>query len=521
MDSLFGIPMNDIMVVLLVLLGISLSAVAFVAWRNRVMFLIGVRNIPRRVAQTVLIIIGLMLSTTIISAAFTVGDTVDHSITKMVYDTTGHVDETVQVGDTLIGEGDNGGPVVRREAVPESLAADLEKRFQGDSEINGFLPVILEPVAAANPSTRQSAPLGVLTGLDASRLGAFPDIVDKKGNPVSVAALADDEILVNESMADELDVNPGDSVTFAVTVAGGVEPITYKWFKDGEAIAGATAASYTLSAVTGAAEAGAADANAVAAGATVRWAGNPSPIDNSGFTNPANAEGVPDGVFAVATTPAAFGPTAAYYLGFTAQTDLLPAQVRAINTVTLRVTYRSNSTKALWAVASFVGTSSGTLPDANIAGLGSSIYSLPLSSFPLADLSGSTATVDLLLPTEDLVIAPDLTPFFSDGTEGMTGEFRGRILITDGATILAPGPAGPFPLEIDSIEMLIDYDAYPGDGGVYRVDATDSATKATVSHNFFLRVLGEGETLPVSGLVGLGVLAGSVVLAGVLRRRKR
>jgi putative ABC transport system permease protein len=212
MNSLFGIPMNDIMAVLLVLLGISLSAVAFVAWRNRVMFLIGVRNIPRRVAQTVLIIIGLMLSTTIISAAFTVGDTVDHSITKMVYDTSGHVDETVQVGDSLLDGGEGGNGVVRRQAVPESLAADLEGRFQGDSEINGFLPVILEPVAVSNPETRQSAPLGMLSGVDASRLSAFPDIIAKNSAPVDVAALADDEILVNESMADEIDTKPGDSI---------------------------------------------------------------------------------------------------------------------------------------------------------------------------------------------------------------------------------------------------------------------------------------------------------------------
>jgi putative ABC transport system permease protein len=212
MDSLFGIPMNDIMAVLLVLLGISLSAIAFVAWRNRVMFLIGVRNIPRRVAQTVLIIIGLMLSTTIISAAFTVGDTVDHSITKMVYDTAGHVDETVQVGDALLGDSEDASAVVRLQAVPESLAADLEQRLQGDSEISGFLPVIFEPVAVSNPETRQSAPLGILTGVDASRLSAFPDIIDKKGAPVDVAALADDEILVNESMADDIDTKPGDSV---------------------------------------------------------------------------------------------------------------------------------------------------------------------------------------------------------------------------------------------------------------------------------------------------------------------
>ncbi|HUS81967.1 MAG TPA: FtsX-like permease family protein [Dehalococcoidia bacterium] len=209
MNSLFGIPMNDIMIVLVALLAVSLGTIVFIALRNRVMFLIGLRNIPRRTAQTVLIIIGLMLSTVIISAAFTTGDTVDHSITKMVYDLTGHVDETVQKGDKL---SESMEEVLRREPVPQSLAADLEQRFQGDSEVNGFLPVISEPVAVSNPGSKQSAPLGILTGLDASRMAAFPDVVDEKGNPVDIAALADDEVLLNESMADEIDAKPGDSI---------------------------------------------------------------------------------------------------------------------------------------------------------------------------------------------------------------------------------------------------------------------------------------------------------------------
>ncbi len=209
MQSLFGIPMNDIMIALVALLAISVGTIAFVALRNRVMFLIGLRNIPRRTAQTVLIIIGLMLSTVIISAAFTTGDTVDHSITKMVYDLTGHVDETVQKGDKLSERMEE---VVRRDPLPQSLAVDLEQRFKGDREITGFLPVISEPVAVSNPGSKQSAPLGMLTGLDASRMAAFPDVVDEKGNPVDVAALAKDEVLVNKSMADEIDAKPGDTI---------------------------------------------------------------------------------------------------------------------------------------------------------------------------------------------------------------------------------------------------------------------------------------------------------------------
>jgi putative ABC transport system permease protein len=215
MQSLFGIPMNDIMFVLVGLLAISIGTIAFVALRNRVMFLIGLRNIPRRTAQTVLIIIGLMLSTVIISAAFTTGDTVDHSITKMVYDTTGHVDETVQNGDKLsdtMEQDQQAGVSASQQSIPASVASDLEQQFQGDSEIRGFLPLISEPVAVSNPQTSLSAPLGMLSGVDPSRLDAFPDVVDTSGRPVDVAALADDEILVNKSMADEVDAVPGQSI---------------------------------------------------------------------------------------------------------------------------------------------------------------------------------------------------------------------------------------------------------------------------------------------------------------------
>ena len=69
MDELFGLSMNGIMVVLLAILLEAIAVVAVLAWRNRIMVKLGLRNIPRRPGQTVLIIIGVMLSTVIISAA--------------------------------------------------------------------------------------------------------------------------------------------------------------------------------------------------------------------------------------------------------------------------------------------------------------------------------------------------------------------------------------------------------------------------------------------------------------------
>src|SRR3989304_543207 len=58
---------------------------AYIAWRNPVMFKLGLRNIPRRKAQSSLIVVGLMLSTLIISAAFGTGDTLTTSVTSEVY----------------------------------------------------------------------------------------------------------------------------------------------------------------------------------------------------------------------------------------------------------------------------------------------------------------------------------------------------------------------------------------------------------------------------------------------------
>ena len=77
MNDVFGIPMSGIMVTLLITLALCLLWVAWIRWRRPVIFKLGTRNISRRKAQTVLIVVGLMLSTLIIAAALGTGDTVN------------------------------------------------------------------------------------------------------------------------------------------------------------------------------------------------------------------------------------------------------------------------------------------------------------------------------------------------------------------------------------------------------------------------------------------------------------
>src|SRR5437588_8336606 len=96
MNTLFGIPMTDIMIALLAALALVLLTTIYVAVRNPVIFRLGIRNVPRRKAQTGLIVVGLMLSTLIMSAAFSTGDSISYSIGDAVYTSLGRVDETIQ-----------------------------------------------------------------------------------------------------------------------------------------------------------------------------------------------------------------------------------------------------------------------------------------------------------------------------------------------------------------------------------------------------------------------------------------
>jgi putative ABC transport system permease protein len=206
-DSLFGLSMNAIMVAMLVLLGISLSTVVFVALRNRLLFIIGLRNIPRRVAQTVLIIIGLMLSTLIISAAFTTGDTVDHSITNFVYERAGSVDEVVQF------QSEDGGFASADVSIPMSVAGELETALANDPEIDGITAILTEKVPLVNLGTRQSAPSVNFVGADQTRLEGFPDIENLQGEHLSLDSLAENQVYVNEKAAEDVEAKPGETLT--------------------------------------------------------------------------------------------------------------------------------------------------------------------------------------------------------------------------------------------------------------------------------------------------------------------
>ena len=95
MNEIFGLSMDTLMVIIIVLLGIIALIVGYLALRHPLFFRLGLRNIPRRRAQTLLIVFGLMLSTLIISSAFTTGDTLSNSLRTQAIEISGRVDHLV------------------------------------------------------------------------------------------------------------------------------------------------------------------------------------------------------------------------------------------------------------------------------------------------------------------------------------------------------------------------------------------------------------------------------------------
>src|SRR4051794_40767532 len=146
MTEIFGVPMSGIMTVLVVLLVLCLLAVAWIALRRPVIFKLGVRNIPRRKAQTILIVVGLMLSTLIIAAALGTGDTIDYSATAATYKSLGQADELVVANKDEDGEGNFVTAV--DQLIPQDLTQQIEAEFQGTDLVDGVLPVLIQRVPA-------------------------------------------------------------------------------------------------------------------------------------------------------------------------------------------------------------------------------------------------------------------------------------------------------------------------------------------------------------------------------------
>ena len=207
MEELFGLSMNVLMVVVLAIFLAAMAVLTVVASRNRIMLKMGLRPIPRRLGQTALIIIGVMLSTLIIAAAFGTGDTISFSIRKEVVDSLKTIDELI-----IPARAEADDSFSSASYVPYERFDELQAEVADFEEIDGLAPQIAEAVPAANLRTSQSEGFMRVVGADPAHLDGFGMFTSTAGETVRLADLVDDEAYINDNAADELDAVEGDEL---------------------------------------------------------------------------------------------------------------------------------------------------------------------------------------------------------------------------------------------------------------------------------------------------------------------
>ena len=207
MEELFGLSMNVLMMVVLAIFLAAMSVVAVLAGQNRIMLKMGLRPIPRRLGQTVLIIIGVMLSTVIISAAFGTGDTLSFSIRSEVLEGLKTIDELVIPARAKADDSFGSAPYV-----PYRRFEELQAELADFGEIDGLMPQIGESVPAVNLRTSQSEGAMRVAGVAPELLEGFETFKLTSGEDVRLDDLLDGEAYINDEAAEELDAVAGDEL---------------------------------------------------------------------------------------------------------------------------------------------------------------------------------------------------------------------------------------------------------------------------------------------------------------------
>src|SRR5215211_3434734 len=220
MDTLFGIPTNQLTLVLLGVFAAGALILASLALRDRTSFRMAVRNIPRRKAQSALIVAGLMLATVLFSAAFTTGDTLTNSLRAQALENIGRVDVVVRAKQPESGSAVAFGPGAGVAQAPEAreryfdakLADEVRDRLADEKNVARVAPLAKESVPVTAPKTGLSEPRVDVLGVDATSMKGFDHLETASGETLSVANLGNNEVYLSTEAAEGLGVGVGNSV---------------------------------------------------------------------------------------------------------------------------------------------------------------------------------------------------------------------------------------------------------------------------------------------------------------------
>jgi putative ABC transport system permease protein len=201
MTQLFGIPLDTLTTILLVITLVIIGGVGLLAITHTIFFKIGVRNIPRRRTQMLLIVFALMLSTTLLSSVLATGDVITAAVQTVAVSNLGKVDETIQASSSP-------------GFFDDWVYYQLRNRVRSDPNIAAIGAALIEQgVLVADVSSRQVrskvTALGVIPGSEQG----FGVIQGESSNvQYHIAELQANEVYLNHTLAVLINAHAGDNI---------------------------------------------------------------------------------------------------------------------------------------------------------------------------------------------------------------------------------------------------------------------------------------------------------------------
>jgi len=190
---------------LLLMIAVVVAVLMIDGLRHKVLFKMGFRNIFRRKTNTVIVILGLMIATAIISSSFGVGDTMENMVEGEIYKEWDETDVTV------FNTTEQGTFIPIQYETYLSLRTEIEEV----DNVGGVIGEVHGTASIFNPNSRLSKSNTRLIGMDFDENDAFGSFY-KDGQAIEVD-LAEGEIIIDEKLAEELEAEVGGNLNLFTT----------------------------------------------------------------------------------------------------------------------------------------------------------------------------------------------------------------------------------------------------------------------------------------------------------------
>lgn len=203
MTNFFGIPIDTLTRVLLIMTLVILAGVLLLAVCNLIFFKIGTRNLLRRRGQMLLIVFALMLSTTLLTSVLATGNVITATVQTVAVTNLGNVDETVEGGHGALGQFD------------QRIYYYLRQHTRENPDIKAMAAALVEhDLLLADVTSRQVrsqvSGMGLIAGSEADFGGFLDDTAPHVQH--TIAQLKGNEVFLNHTLAQLINAHAGDTL---------------------------------------------------------------------------------------------------------------------------------------------------------------------------------------------------------------------------------------------------------------------------------------------------------------------